>query len=133
MLTQAQKTAQDSCAAEQPHHPVLHGSPETQPHRINSKISKGAGLVPAGVVTGINDFDVSSFCHPYSVGYRLGGSAFRACFQMQTWICARFTFSSNASDVGGSAFSSGTRVTVLFPVFENYNLYLASERLPSNP
>jgi len=91
------------------------------PQRNNPRISGGASWTSDGTVRGISLLFASSRIQWYWVASKGDGSGWRQDFQMAAWICARLTFSLNASLVGGRDFSSGAEVVLTD--FSRPNLY----------
>ena len=99
-------------AEEQLHHFVLQGEVEEQPHFISFSMALGETLSGRAMATRI--LFAMSFAQPNKVGSTSGGSDFIVAYHIILCITARFTFSWNASSVGGNSFKGGA----LFLAFE---------------
>ena len=111
------------------HLAVAHGRSAAQRHLITLSASIGARATHSDIVTGISDLDASSFSQPKCVSASSVGSFANAAFHTDTWKCARLTFCSNASDVGGRDFSFGAPVTFLLDVLPIHTSYLVADIL----
>ena len=111
------------------HLAVAHGLSVAQPHLITLSTSIGARATPSDIVTGSSDLEASSFSQPKFVGASPGVSFSNAAFHTDSWKCARLTFCSNTSYVGGRDFSIGEPVTFLFAVLPIHTSYLVEDIL----
>jgi hypothetical protein len=88
---------------------VLQGFCESHPHLIIFNTDSGATGNCGGSIIGTKVLVSSFLLHPYSVGSRFGGFGSSACFHTQACRCARLTFSTNDSVVGGRVASLGAQ------------------------
>jgi len=105
-LKHAQNMVQGKPLSRQLHRLELQGGSLLQPHLIISNMKSGAGLVLSGRAVGQSDLLVMSLFHPKSSGFSGGGLELGFRHRI-VWKWALFTFSMNASLVGGRAAKLG--------------------------
>ena len=98
---QWQNIVQLSPFALQLHLLVAHGILLLQPHFNSLSSSAGARGLSEGTIVGERAALPSGWYHPFSVGWRAGGSVLRQSRQMATAICPCRAFSMNVVSVGG--------------------------------